>query len=267
MGELLGALGLAWPRLLLYPGGIFALVAAWLLAAWLRRCACAPILQPEATWQPKRLIVAVAPLAVLSLLPLAPARPFPYGLDLFVALALLEWPRVWLRSNPTERLAHTQEPSALAHPQPPTRSALLSAYWPLLFAAWGWAEAAGGLGLSHLLAWPEPLARQMLMLTSTALWLTGLPLLLHNEPHGLVGRLRALGLTLIACLPLVALLAAYGAAWLPNAWAGWLFPLAALVSAALLLGALLRLSPKLLQRGQILLALGLLGAWGSLYLA
>ncbi|PDW03590.1 hypothetical protein [Candidatus Viridilinea mediisalina] len=280
MGELLGALGLAWPRLLFYPGGIFALVAAWLLAMWLRHCARALILEPEATWQPNRIIpftivdcrlqigehgapmgfsvldnaacsrvigiiATVPPLAVVSLLPLAPARPFPYGLDLIVALALLEWPRIWLQRQPT-------------------RNDLLHAYWPLLIAAWGWSEATGGLGLSRLLAWPEPMARQILMLMGTALWLTSLPPLLDGELRSLAARLRALGLLLIACLPLIALLAAYGAAWLPNAWQGRIFPLVALVSAALLLGALLRLPPKLLQRGQLLLALGLLGVWVSL---
>ena len=92
MSELLGALGLAWPRLLLYPGGAFALGAGWLLAAWLSGCAGRPVAPPSAPG-PGDLLAALPPLAAIALMPLAPARSFPYGLDLVIALTLLEWPR------------------------------------------------------------------------------------------------------------------------------------------------------------------------------
>lgn len=35
MGELLGTSGLAWPRLLVYPGGVTVLLLAWLVGRWL----------------------------------------------------------------------------------------------------------------------------------------------------------------------------------------------------------------------------------------
>jgi hypothetical protein len=241
MGELLGALGLAWPRLLLYPGGLFALGAAWLLARWLSWCGGATLL-PARPWRLADLGLALPPLAALSLLPLAPARAFPYGLDLFVALGLLEWPR--LRAALAGGLG---------------RDNLLRGYGPLLLAALGLAEATGGLGLSRLLAWPEAGAAQALLLASAALWLAGLPPLLAGGPDGPAGRLRALGLLLVGALPLLAALAAGLGERLPGPWAGRLLPPLAMALAALALGALLRLAPRWLGRAQLALGIAVVG--------
>jgi hypothetical protein len=241
MGELLGALGLAWPRLLLYPGGLFALGAAWLLAGWLRWCAGAPLLAAR-PWRRADLGLALPPLVALSLLPLAPARSFPYGIDLFVALGLLEWPR--LRTALAGGLG---------------RSELLRDYWPLLLAALGLAEAANGLGLSRLLAWPETGGARALLLAGAALWLAGLPPLLAAGPRGPAGPLRALGLLLLGALPLLAALAASLGGRLPGPWAGWLLPPLAISLAALALGALLRLAPGGLGRAQLALAVLVVG--------
>lgn len=230
MGELLGALGLAWPRLLLYPGGLFALGAAWLLGRWLARCGLAP----GGGWHGAggagmlpALLGAVPPLAAISLLPLAPARPFPYGLDLVAALALLEAPRLW-------RAAGDADASGAIG-----RAALARAYLPLLVAAAALAEAAGGLELTRLLRLPEGWPGRALLGLGAALWLAALPPLLADGPAGLVGRLRALGLLAVAALPLLAALAAAGL--LPAEYAGWALPPAALLLAGLGLGAAARL--------------------------
>lgn len=88
MDELLSTLGLLWSRLLLYPGGLAALGLAWLL----NRLVAAPA--SAATGPAPSLLdltAIAAPLIVLALLPL-PGSALPLGLDLPLALMLLEWP-------------------------------------------------------------------------------------------------------------------------------------------------------------------------------
>ncbi len=231
MGELLGALGLAWPRLLLYPGGLFALAAGWLLERWLRRCSGRPA-APASPPAPADILDWLPPLAALSLLPLAPARSFPYGLDLAVAVGLLEWPR--LRQIPWHQIE---------------RAGLLRAYVPLIAGALLLAEGAGGLGLSGLLTWPESALDRALLLGGALVWLAALPGLLDDGPGGLAGRLRALGLLLVGALPLLGALAALSAGALPAELAGWALPPLAAVGAALLLGGLVSLRRAGAARG------------------
>jgi len=235
MSELLGALGLAWPRLLLYPGGLFALVASWLLGMWLARCSCGPTAQVRGG-----LGAVVPPLVALTMLPLAPARSFPYGLDLVVALALLEWPQAmgWGAQR---------------------REELARAYAPLLLAGLGLAEACGGLELTRLLRWPEPLVAQLLLGASAALWLAALPRLLASGPGGLAGRLRALGLLLVAALPVLGALAATLAERLPADLAGWLLPPVAMLAAGLALGGVARVPERARARVELVLGVVILG--------
>lgn len=218
MSELLGALGLAWPRLLLYPGGAFALGASWLLAAWLSRCAGRPVAPAAAG----ALAAALPPLAALALMPLAPARSFPYGLDLVIAVALLEWPRALAGGGFSRETA-------------------LRDYGPLLVAAALLGEGAGGLELTRLLRAPEGWLDRGLLAAGALLWLAALPRLIDAGPGGLAGRLRALGLLLVAALPLLGALAAAAGGRLPGALAGWLLPPAAILLCALGLGGALRL--------------------------
>lgn len=216
MSELLGALGLAWPRLLLYPGGAFAIGAGWLLAAWLSRCAGRPVAPPSAPG-PAGLVAALPPLAAIALMPLAPARSFPYGLDLVIALALLEWPRA-LQGRGLSREEALQQ------------------YGPLLAAAALLAEGAGGLELTRLLRAPGGWLDRALLAAGTLIWLAALPRLLAAGPGGLGGRLRALGLLLVAALPLLGALAAALGERLPGELAGWLLPPAAILGVAAALG-------------------------------
>ncbi|NWF81947.1 MAG: hypothetical protein HXY37_18180 [Chloroflexi bacterium] len=223
MGELFGALGLAWPRLLLYPGGLFALVASWLLGRWLARCGGVPH-GPAAPLLPDAALEFVPPLVALSLLPLAPARAFPYGLDLPVTLALLEWPRARVLASDAR-----------------TPAELVRDYGLLLVAVLAMTVAVGGLELTRLLRWPAAWPAQALLASGAALWLLALPRLISGGPPGPAGALRTLGLLLVATLPVLGALAAETAEHLPAGLAGWLLPPLAIVVVALALGALLRM--------------------------
>ncbi|GAB4449781.1 MAG: hypothetical protein OHK0015_55070 [Chloroflexi bacterium OHK40] len=218
MGELLGAIGLAWPRLLLYPGGLFAVVAAHLLGAWLRRCAGSPV-PAMALPGPATLCHAVGTLALLALLPLAPARSVPFGLDLFMALGLLEWPYLARRAS---------------------RERVLRAYLPLIVATTALATATGSVELTALLRVPASPQGQALLAGGTALWLLALRRLLTDASGGVADDLRALGLLLVAALPVLGALASLLEAILPGPLAGWLLPPAAMLICALALGGMMR---------------------------
>jgi hypothetical protein len=86
MNDLLALLGQAWPRLLLYPGGICALALLWLWLALHKQ----QTLFREST--PKQWLHCVPALVVISLLPVRGAVELGQSLDLFVALFLVEWP-------------------------------------------------------------------------------------------------------------------------------------------------------------------------------
>lgn len=183
MSDLFGALGQAWPRLLLYPGGVSAVLAA-LIFARLRG------VRQFATLTSAGLVDLLPPLSVITLLPLAPAAPFPYGLDLLTALALLLWPA--LRRAATERC----DPHQLA-----------AQYLPALLAVSALASAVGTLDLSGLLQWPSTPARQAAFLLGAGAWLAAIPRLAPPQ-SALAAASSALGLMLIGVLPLSASLSA-----------------------------------------------------------
>jgi hypothetical protein len=195
MGELLAALGQAWPRLLIYPGGASALLLAWLI------CRLAPARSPAMRPAGLALLGMIAPLTALSLLPMPYSRPFPYGPDLLLVLALLDLP-LWLRLS--------REPAPLAFAQ---RAALPAGYVLLLLAlallvaeigSFDPGVLAGGLPdsaapsvrwryLAGLLAWQAALALALLLPT-------------YDCSLGLA--LRTLGHIWLAMLPWPALLPA-----------------------------------------------------------
>lgn len=240
MNELLGALGLAWPRLLLYPGGLFALLAGRLLGVWLAHCGCVPTRSAQSGLA--ELAAVVPPLAALSLMPLTPARSFPYGLDLVVALALLAWPQ------------------ALAG-APMRRTELTRAYGPLLVAVLGTTVALGGLELTRLLRLPEPWVQRALLGCATALWLVSMPRLLAGASHGTASELRALGLLLIAALPVLGALAAATAERLPQG-SGWMLAAVALLAVSLALGGVMRLSERVRGAGELGLGVAVIALVG-----
>jgi hypothetical protein len=241
VGELFGTLGLAWPRLVIYPGGLSALGLAWMLdwalASGKRRqgyTGAAPVPALHAardldSWSFVILSAVVAPLLVISLLPLPHAVDFPYSLDLPIALALLEWPQfllLWLtwRAEP---------PNASLR-----QRALLEGYALLLLAALALAQATGSLRLNDLIfVWPQEInaldGASLLGLAGSLGWgLALLPLLelgpfRSEQTKGALGlgcALRAFGHVLLATLP-----------WLtPLASQPWLTPLPPLALALLL---------------------------------
>lgn len=222
MGEALGALGLAWPRLLLYPGGLSALLGAWLLARWLGR---------NSPTSAASLVDLLPPLLALSLLPLPPARAFPYGLDLPTSLALLLWP--WLRA-----LAQSGEiePGRLRVRAP--GGALLLLAMLLL------AEGAGAIELSALLRAPTEGWRWALLIAGGLAWIGAVQRLGALRGGDLSVWLGAWGLLLVGALPLLGGLAELLAGRLPEGWAGWLLPPLAALIAALFAGALARLGKR-----------------------
>ncbi len=232
MNELLGALGLAWPRLLIYPGGLAALLSAWVLSRWwsyagYRQLRSVPALS---------LIDLLPPLVVLTLLPLPPARSFPYGLDLPTALLLAEWPRLRI-------LARS---GGLAPEQLRT---LIPPYALLLIGAGAMATALDSLELTALTRWPAALGDQMLLGIGMLFWLAALPALGGTTAElAWALRLRALTLLAIPALVLIGALAALLNAWIPAAILGWVLPPLALIGLALMLAGLARVSEPWLRR-------------------
>jgi len=178
MSDILGALGQAWPRLLLYPGGISALLMV-LIVARLRGI-------PPATLGPFTLIDLLPPLSVITLLPLTPAAPFAYGLDVPTALLMLLWPS--FRRAARERIAPQQ---------------MLEWYLPLLIAATALVSVTTTLDLSGLLRWPAEPLRQLGLLLGVLAWIAALPPVTSLQSN-LAGACSEVGLLLIGVLPLIA---------------------------------------------------------------
>lgn len=217
MGEWLGALGLAWPRLLLYPGGVSALLLAWLLDRVLTRNPRRGSANGKKTASLLDISAAVAPLLLISLLPLPQSGFFWYTPDLPVALILLEWPQFLLiartlRSTPTDGAERQQ--------------ITIEGYLLLLMASLIFVQAAGSFRLAALTQSADPprLSSLLLRLVGMAGWSIALLPLLGIGPcttptaTGMPGwgmRLRTLGHILLASLP-----------WLPLVQpAPWLLPL------------------------------------------
>jgi hypothetical protein len=237
VGELLGALGLAWPRLLIYPGGLAALGLAWLLARWMQVAVGAGQdraphrIGPPLSLRSGRgaggegliadIVDALPPLLALALLPLPPARGFPYGIDLVAALALLGWPR----------LRALAAGGGLAESLP--------GYGMLLLGGVLMGAGAGGVELSRMARSPGAALGWAPLLGGGGLWLAGQARLYAGD-RGWAGRLGELGHLWVGALPILAALAALAPGRLPDGWAAWALPPLALLAAALLLGAALR---------------------------
>jgi hypothetical protein len=143
MGEWLGALGLAWSRLLLYPGGLSALCAAWLLARALTTADQRRRVKPTLSAGISLIGVSAmaAPLLLISLLPLPRSGFFGYTPDLLVGLLLLEWPQLLLLA----RLLRTEPEKATSR-----QRLLIEGYILLLLAILLFMQAAGSFRLDAL---------------------------------------------------------------------------------------------------------------------
>lgn len=190
MTDLLGALGQAWVRVLIFPGGLGAFLLS-VLVAYISGCRrlerlCAITL-----------LDALPPLCTITLLPLAAAPSFPYGLDLPTALVLLLWPIV-------RRFSTT--------PLDPPH--LIESYVPLLSAILALTSATATFDLGGLIRWPTELPYQIAFGIGTVTWLAALPHLLP-PPTDLALATSRLGLILIGSLPLSTALNVYTGSTLP----------------------------------------------------
>lgn len=237
--ELLTMVGLAWSRLLIYPGGLAAFAIVWLIGRLDERRVTGESHAGSALADrplPRALVISavVLPWLGLALLPLPPAAALARQTDLVVLLALLEWPRVLA-------IAHELRP---ATPGAPTRAsrrlvAALNSYPPLILATLVLALAAGSFDPLALARAPGEQAPAGLVLArwlGAAAWTLALPPALGIGPFAAcpagqrwlrVGqRLRALGLFAFAALLWVALIGE------PR----WLLPLPPLLLLVLLWG-------------------------------
>ncbi len=205
LSELLTLVGLAWSRLLLFPGGAAALAAAWLVA---RARGREPGEKSAAAALAAGDIVALAlPWLGLALLPLPFAPPMGRKTDLVVALALLEWPLL----REIGRALRGPAPARVAGRR--ALAAWLNGLPALLLAALALAQAAGTLDIAPLARAPAadaPLDQQALHWGGAlGLALALAPLLgrgpfgpgLGRAPGGLALRLREVGLIALASLP------------------------------------------------------------------
>jgi hypothetical protein len=271
--ELLALLGRAWPRLLLYPGGLFAFgVVAVLVWAQQRRSA-------EPWWPPRwwtlyswrDLSALVVPWLGLALLPLPRAASLSRQFDLVMLLALLEWPLLLavateLRGSPDERAQRLRR-----------FAAALNSYPLLIVAALLMVAAYGSLEGGVLLRTPDadtPFQTAALFWLGALGWLLVLPAALGlgafaagapANPWLRLGlRLRMVGLVALAALPWIPLVADPITGHQAEAELPWLaLPLPPLVIAGLLWvwhRATLGRSPRGWAWAMLVLTLGLVGA-------
>lgn len=249
--ELLTLVGLAWPRLVLYPGGAAIGALLWMR---LRRRALdtaaehaggrSQSLQVDhAAWLPA-LSCVVLPWLGLALLPLPLATALGRTTDLVMVLALLEWPRVLAIANELRDRDAARQRAGVGR-----LVAALNSYPPLMLATLALAQPAGSLDLAALAR--PPSSMQALHWAGAIGWALALPVVLGlgpfrtptppTAPTCLPNLLVQLGLGLRGCglaaIALLPWLAPFGAldrdaAYAPPTWL-------AILGAPLVLGALL----------------------------
>jgi hypothetical protein len=123
--ELLALLGRFWPRLLIYPGGLAALLAGAVILWFQRRSLRGPAPAGAGALAPLAALSAVAvPWLGLALLPLPLAASVGRSVDVIFALALLEWPRLLAAARDVEQGRSARLAAAL-NSYPPLIGALL----------------------------------------------------------------------------------------------------------------------------------------------
>ena len=210
LSELLALIGLSWSRVLLYPGGLTALILAWIWhGSWTKSWLSLNWRLIPAAFFARRVVAAVPPLLLLSLLPLPGATSLARSIDVPTALVLLEWPLVLallpaLARNPfsqkvvEERLGELQ-----------------IGYGVLILAVLASVQATRSFSLDALVAPTEQpdLVSRALRIGGAIAWALALPPLLgigafeHRKiadiPWG--DELRVIGHCLLAALPWLAL--------------------------------------------------------------
>lgn len=264
VNELLALLGRAWFQLLIYPGGLTALVLTLVVGVLSRR---APHTYFPQSASPATAIAAVvAPWLALALLPLPGAARLERPLDVVGLLALLELPLL-LASAAGLRTRNTNSQHAALR----RLAAALNGYPTLLLALLLLSRASGSLQITDIATTPTTFPAVALHWLGAVALLLALPPLLALGPFAPYGggplgdqgplvarlislvahpletgmRLRALGLVGLAALPWCAALAGVVA---------WAAPLA-LLPLGLLLWAGAQLPPGSTRWSRAYLAL------------
>jgi hypothetical protein len=153
--ELLTLLGLAWSRLVIYPGGLAVFALIWLLARTENR-------EPRIrtlSWQENHgswflvLSSIVLPWLGLALLPLPAAAPMSRKTDIIIVLALLEWPQL---TTVARELRAADEACQRAGGR--RLAAALNSYPTLMLATLALAQPAGSLEIAALARPPSEMA-------------------------------------------------------------------------------------------------------------
>jgi hypothetical protein len=216
IAELLSFLGLAWSRLLIFPGGACLLSAVWLAAAFERRRAQTGLLSFPTSWltSPLTASAIIFPWLGVALMPLPGAVALSRPIDLIAIIALLEWPRVLAIAADLQGNDRARGVQRLA--------TALNGYPPLVLSLVLVSLGTGTLEVVGLLRIPEsaaPLQQTMWFWLGAGALIIALPPLIEVGPFALDARdelrpglcLRMLGIILIAALPGIALLTRDGA--------------------------------------------------------
>ncbi len=215
--ELLALLGRAWSRLLLYPGGLAAFGAIWLIARALRRPAWFALdikTARSAVLLASRIAPIVLPWLGIALLPLPGAVRIGYVTDVLVVLALLDAPLL---------LALHGDLRANGNPDVRRLAATLNGYPTLLLGFLLLALSTGSLQLEGLSRVPTQMnLLAVLHWMGAAALVAALPAVLVIGPFAprptddvltLGLRLRGIGFVALVSLPWLAF--GEGHVWLP----------------------------------------------------
>lgn len=207
--ELLSFLGLAWSRLLIFPGGVCLLIAVWLAEACERRRTLHGFVSLPTSWltSPRAASAVALPWLGVALLPLPGAVALSRPIDLAALIALLEWPRLLAIAADLQGGERWRGAQRLA--------AALNGYPPLILAALLASMGTGTLEVAGLLRIPDngaPLQQTAWFWLGAGALILALPPLLEIGPFALDApddlrpgmRLRELGIILMAALPGIA---------------------------------------------------------------
>jgi hypothetical protein len=188
--ELLTLLGLAWSRLIIYPGGLAAFALIWLITRTGTRRVNrerAPAGSTEnRIWLSDRgswfLVLGsiVLPWLGLALLPLPAAAPMSRKTDIIMVLALLEWPRIVIIA---QELRAADEACQRAGER--RLAAALNSYPTLMLATLMLAQPVGSFEITTLVRPPTEtasLSNQALHWLGAAAWTLALAPLLGLGP-------------------------------------------------------------------------------------
>ncbi len=215
IAELLSFLGLAWSRLLIFPGGVCLLIAVWIAEMVGQRRGRVGFPPFPTSWltSPLAASAVVLPWLGVALLPLPGAVALSRPIDLIAIVALLEWPRLLAIAADLQERNRARGVQRLA--------AALNGYPPVVLSLALLSQGTGTLEVVGLLRIPDssaPLQQTVWFWLGVGALILAVPPLIEVGPFALDApddlrpglRLRMLGIILIVALPGMALLTRNG---------------------------------------------------------